>query len=98
MEKYIQINKKRINIMKKKKKGETIQYDYPYQNPTYYLLSDLLTEIFDSEIPIFPLFCPNCNSAKMSIVTGYATKIECLNCHSIFSLVKYERKWRDTNE
>ena len=92
MKKYIQIRNGRICIMKKEK-GKPVQYDHPYQNPTYYLLSDLLTKIYNSEVPIFPLFCPVCDSPRMTVVIGYATKIECLDCHSVFSLVKYEKKW-----
>ena len=87
MKKYIQIKKGRICILQKEK-GEPIQYGYPYKNKIYYALSDLLTKIYNSEIPIFPIFCPVCDSPRMTVVIGYATKIECLDCHSVFRLVK----------
>ena len=52
----------------------------------YFVLTKLLTKFHNSKIPIFPVFCPVCNSSKMTVVIGTGVVLECLDCHAQFEL------------
>jgi len=52
----------------------------------YFILTKILTKFHKSKIPIFPVFCPVCNSAKMTVVIGTGVILECLECHTQFEL------------
>ena len=60
-------------------------------NKEYGALTDLVTIFMRSPVPIFPALCPNCNSARVTVIMGIATQLKCLDCGKEYRMIEREK-------